>query len=74
MTPFEFDQLMVLAGSFEITGEDKPEDVRHAYRRCAEELREFVRHCATSPDVGGGEPTELPPMPSPRVPIIPEET
>jgi hypothetical protein len=73
---FEFDQLTVLAGAWEIsagTKEDAGE--RKAYKRCASELRDLLRHADTSP--GGepdGEPYPLPPMRAPRVPVILEDT
>jgi hypothetical protein len=74
MTQFEFDQLTVMAGSWLITAATKDEAEARAMKRCAEELRQWLRHADTQPDAGPeGEPMQLPPMPAPRVPVI-EET
>lgn len=61
MTQFEFDQFMGVASSFEMNGRGKPAEVEAAYLRCASELRDFLRHSATEPDVGG-EPAAVPSM------------
>lgn len=63
MTQFEYDQLMIVAGSFEMYSEGRSDEAKHAYRRCAKELREQVRSMKTEPaDSVEGEPAQLPPM------------
>lgn len=63
MTQFEYDQLMIVAGSFEMYSEGRSDEAKHAYRRCAKELREQVRNMKTEPaGPPDGEPEQLPPM------------
>ena len=47
MTQFEFDQLTILAGSFEIEATNAPEAEARMARRHAHELRELLRYVDT---------------------------
>ena len=68
-------QFAVLAGAFEIESlnPDLSEPERRMARRHAREIRELLQRADTEPDLSGGETTDIPPMPAPRVPVI-EET
>lgn len=75
MTQFEFDQLSVMAGGWELrasTTDDEGE--RRILKSNADELRSFLRLADTSPGVEiDGEPAELPNMRHRPLPTI-EET
>lgn len=76
MTYASLTQLSVLAGAFEIESLNPylSEPERNMARRHARELRELLQNADTEPEDLGGSTTDVPPMPAPRVPIIPEET
>lgn len=61
MNQFEFDQLSILAGSFEIEATNALEPIARVCRRHGAELRDLLRQMRTEPAVEG-EPTSLPPM------------
>lgn len=75
MDQFDYDNLMIIAGTMEMTGEGKPADVRRAYLRCAKMLRDHLQRLPTSPGPApSSEPPALPPIGSPRVPTFTEWT
>jgi len=64
MNQFEHDQLNVMAGAWLILAGTKPEGEAKVLRRCAGELKQWLRHADTAPgDPPEGEPAVLPPMP-----------
>mgnify|MGYP001612031742 CR=1 FL=1 len=63
MTQFEFDQLSIIVGAWEIRAEMTDDETER--RMClshAEELRQFLRHVDTLPGDEPDEPERLPPM------------
>jgi hypothetical protein len=76
VTQLEFDQLSILAGSFEIEALNAIEPIAKVCRRHASELRDLLRHADTAPgSEPDGEPAALPSMRHPRpLPTIEEPT
>lgn len=76
MTHANITQFAVLAGAYEIESlnPDLSDPERRMAKRHAREIRELLHHADTEPDSLAAVPTDVPPMPAPRVPIIPEET
>ncbi len=64
MTQFEFDQLSILANAWTLLAATKSEPEAAQLGRCAEELRQWLRHADTTPgEAVEGEPAILPPIP-----------
>lgn len=64
MTQFEFDQLSILANAWTLLSTTKGDAEAKQLHRCAEELRQWLRHADTAPgEAPEGEPFPLPPIP-----------
>lgn len=77
MTQFEYDQLKILAGAWDIEATKAAEPFARLCRRHADELRELIRNMKTeTAPPPSGEPQRLPPMrwPSDRPTIPGDET
>lgn len=62
MTQFEYDQLSILAGAFEIEGTGAVEPIASVCRRHGKDLRDLLRNMKTEPAESDAEPEQLPPM------------